>query len=98
VVYGDGALAGVGFGILKTGAVGFRGIAERASAIPDAEVAKLTPHVEEWRGVLERLAADFRAGRAAANPKDQNKSCRYCTLAALCRIADGGTILDEEAL
>ncbi len=97
VVYGDGALAGVAFGILKPGEAGFRGFAESASGIPKTEQAELAPIVEEWRAVLERLAAEFRAGMAAADPKDLNKSCRYCTLAGLCRIGDGGTIFDEEA-
>ncbi len=97
VVYGDGVLAGVAFGIVKAGAAAFRGIAERPSAIPKVEQAELAPRIDEWRGVLERLARDFRDGRAAADPKDLNKSCRYCALAGLCRIGDGGTIFDEEA-
>jgi probable DNA repair protein len=97
VVYGDGALAGVAFGILKPGEAGFRGFAESASAIPKTEQAELAPIVQQWRAVLERLAGEFREGLAATDPKDLNKSCRYCTLAGLCRIGDGGTVFDEEA-
>ena len=46
--------------------------------------------------VLERLAGEFRAGRAEADPKDPAKSCRRCSLAALCRIAECCVLGDEE--
>jgi probable DNA repair protein len=95
VVYGDRPLAGVAFAVLKPGAARFRGIAARAGMLPDADVIELEPRIAEWRAVLEKLAADFRNGIAAADPKDAAKSCRYCKLAGLCRISDG--ISDEEA-
>jgi hypothetical protein len=38
--------------------------------------------------VLERLAAEFRAGRTEADPKNPGQSCRHCKLAPLCRIAE----------
>jgi len=39
-----------------------------------------------WRAWLESLAADFVAGRTAVDPKLAADTCRYCHLAALCRV------------
>jgi probable DNA repair protein len=39
-----------------------------------------------WRAWLERLAGDFAAGRAEVDPKLAAGTCRYCHLAALCRV------------
>ncbi len=40
----------------------------------------------QWRLWLERLAGDFAAGRADVDPKLAADTCRYCHLAALCRV------------
>jgi RecB family exonuclease len=45
---------------------------------------QITAH---WRAWLERLAEDFAAGRAIVDPKLGADTCRYCHLAALCRVA-----------
>jgi CRISPR/Cas system-associated exonuclease Cas4 (RecB family) len=42
--------------------------------------------LEEWRRVLERLAEEFRAGKAAVDPKPG--ACDNCGLRALCRIRE----------
>jgi RecB family exonuclease len=97
VVYGDRPLAGLAFGLVKAGEMKFRGVAAHDGIVPGGQVIEMEPRIEEWRGVMERLAADFRAGHAQADPKDVNKSCRYCALAGLCRICDGGQVFDEEA-
>ena len=39
-----------------------------------------------WRAELERLAADIRDGAASVDPRDGDKTCKRCHLAALCRI------------
>ncbi len=44
---------------------------------------EITAH---WRAWLERLAGDFAAGRAEVDPKLAADTCRYCHLAALCRV------------
>jgi hypothetical protein len=44
---------------------------------------EITAH---WRAWLERLADDFAAGRAEVDPKLAAVTCRYCHLAALCRV------------
>ena len=41
---------------------------------------------EEWRGNLERLAAEFREGVADVDPKEGAKTCQYCDMTTLCRI------------
>jgi hypothetical protein len=42
--------------------------------------------LEEWRRVLEQLAADYRNGRAEVDPK--SGACDNCGLRALCRIRE----------
>jgi hypothetical protein len=87
VVYSERLLAGVLFGQLKTGEVRFKGLVDGAVVIPGADSDDLAGRIAEWRKVMEHLAADFRAGHAEADPKDPTKTCRYCSLAGLCRIA-----------
>ncbi|HEX3850068.1 MAG TPA: PD-(D/E)XK nuclease family protein, partial [Polyangiaceae bacterium] len=41
---------------------------------------------DEWVARVERLAADFVAGRAVVDPKPG--ACDYCHVASICRIAD----------
>ena len=88
VVYAERPLAGVLFGQLKTGEVKFKGIVDGAVVIPGADSDDLSERIGEWQKVMEHLAADFRAGHAEADPKEPAKSCRYCSLACLCRIAE----------
>lgn len=42
-----------------------------------------------WRMQLDELAAEFIAGRTDVAPRDPD-ACRYCGLAAVCRIAERG--------
>ena len=84
-------MVGVFFGRLKTGHVGFRGLAHSEGIVPDVKVsatqAPLGDTIRDWRDVLDRLSKDFRAGRAAVDPKDRHLTCRYCALPTLCRIS-----------
>jgi len=89
-------LTGVVFGQLKAGDLRFRGWTSASGIVPGAESADLASMVGEWRTVLERLAGEFRAGHAEAGPKDRSKSCRYCSLAGLCRVAECYSLGDEE--
>ena len=55
---------------------------------------------QEWLSRIERLAADFLAGRAVVDPKPD--ACDYCHVASVCRIADrvdagGGEATASEA-
>jgi len=96
VVYGERPLAGVLFGQLKTGELKFKGIVDGAVVIPGADSSNLATRITDWRNVMERLAAEFRAGHAEADPKAPVKTCRYCTLAGLCRVAESETYSNLE--
>jgi probable DNA repair protein len=50
--------------------------------------------VPEWRAVVERLAGDFAAGRAAVDPMP--RACDYCHVASICRVGDD-VVVDEGA-
>jgi len=50
---------------------------------------------QEWLARVERLAADFIAGRATVDPKPG--ACDYCHVASVCRIADRVAIADDNA-
>jgi len=89
-------LAGVLFGQVKAGDLQFRGWTREPGIVPGVKPTDLTTLVRDWRAVLERLADEFRGGHAEAGPKDRSKSCRYCSLAALCRVAECYSLGDEE--
>ena len=42
----------------------------------------------EWTKVVEHLGASFLRGDAAVDPKYGRKSCEFCELHSLCRIAE----------
>jgi ATP-dependent helicase/nuclease subunit B len=93
-------IAAVAFGQLAPGAVRFKGYAEQEDLLPGAksfpgahdaaDYDSLEQLIAAWRPRLERLAADFRAGRAAVDPKDGDKTCSNCHLGGLCRVRDTG--------
>ena len=90
------SVAAVVFAQLAAGDPRFKGLQESAG-IPGADEYRqadgLAGHIGEWRGTLERLAADFAAGNAAVDPKDV---CEDCHLAALCRSSEReGRVLDD---
>jgi probable DNA repair protein len=89
-------LAAVLFAEVKPGEVRFRGLTDGAVVIPGADSTDLAARISEWRGVLERLGTQFRAGHAEVDPKDPAKTCRYCSHSTLCRIAESATYGNEE--
>jgi probable DNA repair protein len=82
-------VAGAAFALIRTGELQFRG---SGAALPRMIKMKMDPplpfdaQIEEWRRVLERLAEEFRAGRAQVDPKPG--ACDNCGLRALCRIRE----------
>ena len=59
---------------------------------------KLTDEqLTEWRGLIERLAEDFVAGHAEADPKDSAKTCARCHLHAICRIREQPSPIHAES-
>lgn len=80
-------LGAVLFGQIRTGEAVFKGYAAAEGVVPGAKVRELGEDVGEWRRVLDRLGADFRAGVANVDPK-KPATCRHCTLLALCRFSE----------
>jgi probable DNA repair protein len=95
---GAGSVAAVAFAQIRPELSAFSGVVRGEGVLPGLppnrkgelkDAAEHWPRVlEEWRAVLERLGAEFRAGRAEVDPKNGLATCRnsYCELAALCRI------------
>jgi probable DNA repair protein len=55
--------------------------------------------VEEWRGTLLHLSESFVRGEAQVDPHVYPKSCQYCPLHGVCRVAElrGSAMLQETA-
>jgi ATP-dependent helicase/nuclease subunit B len=51
---------------------------------------------DAWHDALLNLAEDFLRGEAAVDPKERKKTCRYCALPGLCRVAEVRDPLEEE--
>lgn len=52
---------------------------------------------DEWESALLALAEDFLRGEAAIDPKYGAKTCEYCPMPGLCRVAESRNPLEEEA-
>ena len=88
----DRPIAAAAFVQIRTGELGLLGIAAPGVALPDLTRMKFAGKPEfseviaQWRAALEKLAADFRAGRADVDPKPD--ACKFCGERALCRIRE----------
>jgi len=88
----DEPIAGAAFALIHVGDLEFRGLAEPGIAPPGMKRMNMEmplpfgEHRAEWRRVLEKLADNFRTGRAEVDPK--RGACDYCGLKALCRIRE----------
>jgi probable DNA repair protein len=80
------------FAQVRPGACRFKGLAARGDMLPGVTAGSvpLDVAVAGWRNVLEHLAANFREGHAAVDPKNGSATCEDCTLSALCRIGELG--------
>ena len=83
----EGPLGAVLFGQLRAGDTVFKGYAAAEGLVPGVKARDLGSEIGEWRRVLDRLGADFRAGVANVDPK-KPATCRHCTLLALCRFSE----------
>lgn len=45
--------------------------------------------LEEWQETIQRLADSHVRGDASVDPKDVNKTCRYCEVLSVCRLFEG---------
>ena len=95
----EAEVAAVLFARLRTGDLGFRGLAESPDIVPGIRVPESQPPIaqtiSDWRAVLDDLGRGFREGRAHVDPKDPAKTCRYCELPSLCRISQGTVELED---
>lgn len=97
------ALRGVLLAKVVENKVRFAGCVEDAAAVApgDSDLAK-PPYSEEmlrgWQGVLLDLAQQFLRGEAQVNPKQYPKTCRYCDLQGLCRIAESNQSVAEDVV
>jgi ATP-dependent helicase/nuclease subunit B len=88
----DKPVAGAAFAIIRVGELRFRGLTARDVTLPESARMPIDPAIPfdrqllEWRRVLEHLAEEFRAGKAAVDPKPG--ACDNCGLRALCRIRE----------
>lgn len=97
---GDGDLAAVAFAHLRRGQCAIKGVARDDGILPETAAfaaSKLAAKhgfadwdelLCRWRQRLEALGREFSSGLATVEPVDDQKACRTCDLATLCRIAD----------
>ncbi len=92
----DGRLGAALFAQVKTGKAAFKGVAGEPAPVPRGlRIVDMREQVQAWRATLGQLALAFLGGRAEVDPK-KPETCRTCTLAPLCRIAEAD--LDTSAL
>jgi ATP-dependent helicase/nuclease subunit B len=82
----------VAYGQLRPGEVRVRGIAANGEGwpalgrVPSQFAGDWHRFEAWWRDELGRLASEIRGGAARVDPRDGDKTCKYCALPALCRI------------
>jgi len=86
--------------------VRFDGVASSAQLLPKVKGIKRPEgsdpadawrlRTREWLTCIERLATEFLSGRAPVNPKPG--ACDYCQIMSVCRLADRGIDVADEAL
>jgi hypothetical protein len=98
-------ITGAAFGVLSVKEIGFKGIGASSAVAPGVVTPEAAGYpdlpdnwpgiLRQWHAVLERLAADFIAGKAAVDPKSTADSCRHCALPGLCRVRETAAIDDN---
>ncbi|MGH8288112.1 MAG: PD-(D/E)XK nuclease family protein [Steroidobacteraceae bacterium] len=103
-------LAAVGDGVVAMATVNvtarevrFDGIAVSDELLPrlaGVQAAGQSPgawqsRVQQWRGLVERLAGAFAAGQARVDPKPG--ACDFCHVASVCRVGDSLVAVDDGA-
>ncbi len=84
---------GLLFGVLKPGASGYKGLVESESQVSADKNRSIrqaddwNTQITEWKTTVERLAAEFKQGRAEVDPLNP-QVCTYCHLASMCRIRE----------
>jgi ATP-dependent helicase/nuclease subunit B len=91
-----GTVAALAYARLRPDACDFRGLAHESGLLPAvgtladdkqaATVGSWEALLNDWRVTLEALAAAFRTGAAAVDPRDGRETCEQCDLEPLCRV------------
>lgn len=99
----DGEIAALCFAQIRAGEFVFKGVSAEDDLLPKVKAYSALPQagdyeswqqlLQHWRQVMEKLASEYRRGRADVCPKTAH-SCDYCELGPLCRINEH-TVLDE---
>ncbi|MBI2688658.1 MAG: PD-(D/E)XK nuclease family protein [Acidobacteria bacterium] len=82
--------AAIAFAQLKRGEHKFDGLGAAKDLLPGVKESDWAAQLEEWRAVIRKIWAEFQAGRADIDPKEDGKPCGQCHLHSLCRIYDSG--------
>ena len=95
---GAGQVAGLAFGVLRPGELGYRGLGDGDEVAPGVssvassrlqgarEAPDWEAHKSLWRQRLTRLAQAYLEGDARVDPKIPGTTCRYCGLQLLCLV------------
>jgi len=101
--------AAVAFARVRTGNMGWIGLARDGDLLPDVKAHADTRHgdqypawpdlVAAWRNELGRIAGQFASGVAGVDPKRYPQTCQFCELQPVCRIRErlGEPITEGEA-
>jgi hypothetical protein len=98
-------LRGLLFAQIRAGEVCFKGRVEHATSTVTPYLKGNDPLVKNpldkntlgaWSEALSNLADQFLAGDASVAPKSFPKTCRYCALPSLCRVAETLVVLEVE--
>lgn len=102
---GEGDVRAVAFARLRSGDLGFSGLAREAGTLPGVQsidryrgagaVASWEQLLEQWRREVDRLGENFASGDARVDPKALLSTCRWCDLKPLCRVHERLSALDE---
>lgn len=82
------------FGLAKTAGVA-PGITTLTASTPVGAADSWANQVSDWRQVTQRLASNYRDGRAEVDPKPRSV-CRYCDIHPLCRVFETRAIIDGD--
>ncbi len=84
----DSPVAGISFGSLRKGGMRMKGIANQDVGNSGVKNPRkpLPELIQDWRGILNKLGHDYKAGHALVDPKNPIKTCMYCRLTSLCRV------------
>ena len=83
----DAPVAALAFAQVGPDGLRFRGLAASEEILPGVKAAdSMAAQIVDWRRVLEPIAASFRDGFAAVDPKKRGATCERCRLTSLCRV------------